>query len=212
MSAIRIAPIVEGHGEVHAARILLDRVWREIVGGEYVEVLQPVRVPKSKLLNRSGGADIPVPDEHELGRAVEYVAYKLLQRECNPMPALILVLFDANGDCPGKLAPQVIRVAQQRAGAYNVACVIAKPEYETWFVAAAESLGSFLTLSDNDISGDPEEQGLRKGWIKQRFAGNKYSETADQPRMTAIMDLQQCRRRSPSFDKLCRELESRLRA
>lgn len=212
MNAIRIAPIVEGHGEVHAARILLDRVWREIVGGEYAEVLQPVRIPKSKLLRRKDGADIPAPDEYELGRAVELAAAKLRQRERNPMPALILVLFDANGDCPGKLAPEVISIAQRRAGACRVACVIAKPEYETWFVAAAESLGDFLALSEDDIPDAPEDGGFRKGWIKQRFAGAKYSETADQPRMTAKMDLQKCRERSPSFDKLCRVLESMLDA
>ena len=33
----------------------------------------------------------------------------------------------------------------------------------------------------------------------------------NQPRMTAAMDLALCRRRSPSFDKLCRELKQRLR-
>jgi predicted ATPase len=44
--------------------------------------------------------------------------------------------------------------------------------------------------------------------IKSRV---KYSETIDQPAMTADMDLSLCRRRSPSFDKLCRELEKRFR-
>jgi hypothetical protein len=37
-----------------------------------------------------------------------------------------------------------------------------------------------------------------------------YAETVDQPRLTAAMDLQMCRERSKSFDKLCRELEKRL--
>lgn len=34
--------------------------------------------------------------------------------------------------------------------------------------------------------------------------------TVDQPAMTSHMDLHLARERSPSFDKLCRELERRL--
>jgi hypothetical protein len=51
--------------------------------------------------------------------------------------------------------------------------------------------------------------GLSKAWIEQRFKGTRYSETQDQPAMTLVMDLNLCRTRSPSFDKLCRELERR---
>ena len=37
--------------------------------------------------------------------------------------------------------------------------------------------------------------------------GAKYSESIDQAKLTAHMDLSLCRTRAPSFDKLCRELE-----
>jgi hypothetical protein len=84
-------------------------------------------------------------------------------------------------------------------------------EYETWFVAAAESLGQYLELSsDEAIPDDPEGARFGKGWIEHRFKGPKYSPTLDQPAMTARMDLEQCRRRSASFDKLCRDLAQRL--
>ena len=46
-------------------------------------------------------------------------------------------------------------------------------------------------------------------WVADRFKGH-YSETVDQPALTAKMDLDLCRERSPSFDKLCRELGSQL--
>jgi hypothetical protein len=92
----------------------------------------------------------------------------------------------------------------------DVICVVANIEYETWFVAAAESLCDFLNESIAvDISNDPETQRQGKGWIERHFSGVKYSETQDQPAMTAKMDLAICRKRSPSFDKLCRELELR---
>jgi hypothetical protein len=57
---------------------------------------------------------------------------------------------------------------------------------------------------------DPEIDDLRKSWVSTRIRRAKYSETADQPRLTAVLDLSQCRANSPSFDKLCRELEARL--
>lgn len=58
---------------------------------------------------------------------------------------------------------------------------------------------------------DPESQRLGKGWIERRFKGVKYSERVDQPKMTAKLDLNMCRDNSPSFDKLCRELEACLK-
>ena len=74
-------------------------------------------------------------------------------------------------------------------------------------MAAAESLGDVITLRDDErVPESPEEQRCGKHWIQQRMTGVKYSETVDQPRFTARMDLNQCRARSPSFDKLCREL------
>jgi hypothetical protein len=71
-------------------------------------------------------------------------------------------------------------------------------------------LTDHLTL-DNDPPADPEQQRCGKGWIEHRFKGPKYSETVDQPRLTAAMDLHLCRQHSPSFDKLCRELEACMR-
>ena len=99
-------------------------------------------------------------------------------------------------------------LARQIRADADVSCVIANIEYETWFVAAAESLDEFLSLEDGSaIPVDPEHARHGKGWIQKRFRGPGYSETADQPRMTQAMDLALCRQRSPSFDKLCRELK-----
>ncbi len=207
MSGLRVVPIVEGHGEVAAVRILLDRIWRELIGGEYVDTLQPVRVPRSKLLRHVEGRRGVRLDEPELGRAVELAARKLAQRQEPPLPSLILVLLDANSDCPKKLVPQIIAVARKNAGKCAVDCVLANPEYETWFVAAAESLETYLDLSDSEIPPDPENAGCRKRWVADRFKGT-YSETADQPALTAAMDLNLCHQRSRSFRKLCEILRS----
>ena len=50
MSRLSIAPIVEGHGEDFAVRLLLQRTWMELLGGEYAEVHRPIRRSRGKLL------------------------------------------------------------------------------------------------------------------------------------------------------------------
>jgi hypothetical protein len=207
---LRIAPIVEGHGEVEAIRILPERVWRELLGGDYAEILQPVRRPRSKLLRWNPDRSASAADENEIARAVKLAVAKLQAQSSRNMPALILLLLDADRDCPKELSPELTSILRREAGCCSSAVVLAKIEYETWFVAAAQSLANHLELRD-ELPTDPEQQQHGKGWIEQRFKGTKYSETVDQPRLTAAMDLAVCRQHSPSFDKLCRELEASLR-
>ena len=200
MSRLTVAPIVEGHGEFASIRILLQRVWYDIVQGEFIEVLQPIRQPKGKLVKK----------DETLKKAVNLAVGKLNNSGFPDVRELILVLVDANGDPPCELGPQLLQEAQRHRADKDIACVIANVEYETWFVASAESLSEFLKLpSGDDIPRDPEANRQGKGWIKRHFKHHRYSETVDQPTLTAKMDLLTARQRSPSFDKLCRELEKR---
>ena len=124
---------------------------------------------------------------------------------------MVLVLVDAEDDLACALGPDLLKRARICRPDADVACIIANRCYETWFVAAASSLSKYLDLTNDAVLPEsPELTGQRKGWIAQRIRGTKYSETADMPRLTAAMDLNLCRSRSPSFDKLCRELEARL--
>lgn len=205
MIRLRVAPIVEGHGEVASVPILLRRIGNEILRVEYLDVLQPVRVSRSSIVPREAAAPGALEDPvKELRRAVELAARKIAARSDPATPALVLILLDAEQDCPAKLGPYLRDAVPQP----NVACVLAKVEYETWFVAAAESLTEFLDRGEGPVPAEPEEQGCGKSWIQRRFRRPAYSPTVDQPRMTSAMDLLQCRARSPSFDKLCRELET----
>lgn len=199
MSRLRIAPIVEGHGEDNAIRILLQRVWAELLGGEYVEVIKPIRGKRTKLVQSS-----------ELARAIDLAVLKLRSSSSGD-PAVVLILVDAESDLPCILGPHMLSIARGHRSDVDISCVIANVEYETWFVAAAESLGDYLDLAaDHAVPDFPETSRQGKAWIQRRFKGVKYSETVDQPAMTSRMDLSLARTRSPSFDKLCRELEARL--
>jgi hypothetical protein len=200
VSRITIAPIVEGFGEEACLRDLLWRTWTEIVGGEHAEILHPIRRSRGKFLKES---------EHDVERAVQLAAYKLQDAG----GGLILILVDAEDDCAklGPLGPLLLQRARQVRADIDIACVIANVMYETWFVASAESLHDDLDIANQDIPPDPEAARAGKGWIKQHMKNGRYSETADQPSLTTKMDLHLCRQRSRSFDKLCRELESRHR-
>ena len=135
MSLLRIAPIVEGHGDVQAVRVLLDRIWHEILSGEHIEILKPIRQPRSKL----------VQEEH-LKRAVDLAARKLLNEVRPGYRAMVLVLLDADDGAVCTLAPQLLHWATESRPDADAACVLANKEYETWFVAAAGSLTEILGL------------------------------------------------------------------
>lgn len=202
MSRLLIAPIVEGHGECESIRELLRRVWCELCGGEHVEVLRPIRQKRNRLAKDKDGV---------LSRAVQLAARKLRdERQYADWPSLVLVLLDADDDLPCLLGPALLSTARAAQSDIDISVVIANVEYETWFVAAAESLGEMIRLRENEmVPENPEKLRCGKGWVKQRAIGLGYSETLHQPRLTAKFDLALCRRRSPSFDKLCRELERR---
>ena len=199
MSRLRVVPIVEGQGEDKSVRALLERVWYELLGGEYIEVLKALRGKRLKLVN-----------EQELERALDLAVSKLRIKHSDD-PTMVLILLDADSDLPCILGPQLLAHARDLRSDADIACVIANVEYETWFVAAAESLAAFMDLARGPaVPEDPERTHQRKKWVQDRFRGIRYKPAADQPRMTQAMDLALCRQRSPSFDKLCRELEARL--
>ncbi|HPD31793.1 MAG TPA: DUF4276 family protein [Phycisphaerae bacterium] len=204
MSRLRVAPIVEGYGEFQAIRPLFMRLWTEQLGGEYIDVLQPIRRPRSQLGTQEG-----------LSRAISLAVLKLTTGQPSPDPCLILVLLDRDPDPkpPCELGPKLLESGLAARPDFDITYVLANIEYETWFVAAAESLRDYIEMPpDEPVPSSPEDARHGKSWIQRHFKGIKYSETVDQPAMTSKMDLALCRRRSPSFDKLCRELEKRLKS
>ena len=126
---------------------------------------------------------------------------------------VLLLLLDAEEDCPAKLAPRLLERARAARCDADVACVLAKRELENWFKAAAASLAGVGGLpNDLSVPANPEEGGGDTWLTKQMQSqnrGRKYTKPADAVELAKRMDLQQCRDHSPSFDKLCRELEAR---
>lgn len=192
---MKVACIVEGDGEVAALPILLRRLaeWRS--PEMHPEVLTPIRVHRNRFLNRDD----------------EFRRHLLLAAGKCGEGGWILVLLDADDDCPATLGLQILERARAHVPHRPVSVVLANREFEAWFIAAAPSLhGKRGFAFDPNDATEPEVPRDAKGWIKVRMASRSYGETTDQPAFTAHMDLQQAHARSRSFRKLCSEWDQRL--
>jgi len=178
--------LVEGHGESYAAPILVRRV-AEALGVACV-VRSVLRQPRSTIIKPG-----------ELERAVTLLGNKVGDG------GAVLVLIDADDDPECTLGPALLGRAMTARPDRRVGVVLAVREYEAWFLAAAESLRGRRGLpADLEPPLTPEAFRDAKGWLGDRMLRG-YSPTADQPALTDLFDLEQARR-SPSFDKLVREL------
>ncbi|MCS6951856.1 MAG: DUF4276 family protein [Bryobacterales bacterium] len=186
---VTIAAIVEGHGEVTALPALLHRVARVVAPRVRLDVPPPIRIPRQKLIRR----------ENELERAVELAGRIVGGR------GGILVLLDADDDCPAQLGPALLERAQRVRGDTPIAVVVAKREFEAWFLAAADSLRERgLLKSDAPQPTDPESVRGAKEWLGRHLIGECYSEAVDQLRLAREFDVDAARR-CDSFDKFWRE-------
>ena len=182
-----IHPIVEGQGEEAAVPLLLRRL-RDVAQVWEVQVGRPIRQHRSQLVKKD-----------TLQRAVRLA---LVREDCTG----ILILFDADDDCPAELAPTLEAWAREAAGGKPCAVVMANREYEAWFLASVEALrGRCGLLPDAASHPKPEEPRDAKGELERRMrAGASYSPSVDQVTLTAHLDLQWVYRRCRSFQKLVR--------
>lgn len=191
MRLARIAPLVEGDGEVTALPVLLRRIIYSIDPMIRPAVCRGFRHP-SGTLRRAGG----------LERAIQAVA------EVHPAHP-ILVLIDSDDDCPKEFAIELVSRAKLARPDLFVSIVLAHREYESWFLATADSLAGLRNLRpDLAAPAEPEEIRDAKGWLsKQMPRSMRYSPTQDQAALSAEFDLELARRRSRSFRKLWKETE-----
>jgi hypothetical protein len=188
---VTIAAIVEGHGEVEALPVLLRRIVADIAPGMYISVPRPYRAGRHALV-RPGGLEDVVRTQGDRVASTGGV----------------LVLIDADDDCPAKLAPQLLDRALAARPDRRIALVLANREYEAWFLAAAHSLAGQRGFPDMlEPPTDPESVRGAKEWLSGNRPGRPYKETADQTALTQRFDMKAAREQSPSFDKLWRDVK-----
>lgn len=189
---MKVAPIVEGHGEVSAFPILLRRLqqWRR--PDEYLDVSHPVRVRRDRFLNK---------DE-------DFRKHLMLASAKCGDDGWVLILLDSDDDCPSELGMKILARAQALMPGTRISVVLANREYEAWFIAASESLNGKrgFVCRAGEVA-EAERPRNAKGWMAERIAGGGYSETVDQPAFSALFDLEQAFIGSRSFRKLCSEFD-----
>lgn len=174
--------IVEGHAEEASIPVLLRRLG--------VHAAQPFRVHRDKVVKPG-----------ELERAIKQAL------RSRPDPSALLVLLDADDDCPARLGPELLARART-ATDRPVSVVFAVRELEAWFLGGIESLRGMRGIApDAAWPHDPEEPRGAKGRIEALMGGRGYGDRADQPALMAKLDIAAARRRCPSLDKLLRDLE-----
>ena len=179
---------------MEAVPVLIRRIASELAPLSPPTVLKPIRVRRQRILK-----------EGELERYVRLAAIRVEDG------GRILILLDANGDCPAEVAPAILERARAAGSGRRIEAVLAKYEYEAWFLAAAESIAGKRGIAP-EASAPPEPESVRgaKEWLDYRMQGS-YRPTADQAALTARFDLASARHRSASFDKMWRAMAALLR-
>lgn len=186
-----VVPIVEGHGEVAAFPELLRRMIAWISPQHFINVAAPIRTHRNRFLN----------DQEELRKLVQLAWYK-----ASP-DGWVLVLLDADDDCPVELSANVSRLAVGAMPQDRLSVVIANREYEAWYIAASSSLQGHrgFHLKPEMSQEDPDRPRDAKGWMARQMPFG-YHEVTDQPAFSAVMDLELAWNGSRSFRRLCAEL------
>ena len=199
-STVSIIPIVEGHGEVEAVPVLVRRIGYALDPPVLPEVIRPIRVSRPKLLRAN-----------ELERTVHLAARRVGSE------GRILIIIDADDDCPANFGPELLKRAQKARPDVQVSVVLAKSEFESWFIAGASGLagqrGLSQTLSPLE---NPESKRDAKSWLNAHMTNETYKETSHQAAFAACFDMAEARQRgaphfSDSFDKFWRECQKLLR-
>ncbi len=184
-----IVPIVEGHGELEAFPVLLRRLATWIAPNKYIDIAPPIRTGRDKFLNNS----------NEFSKML-----KLAQLKART-DGRVMLLLDADDDCPYLLTTRILAMANQSVPHLNLSVVIANREYEAWFIAASNSINRTreFTLTQQ-IPVDPDAPRDAKGWLGRQM-NSGYNPILDQPAFSARFDLNEAWANSRSFRRLCDE-------
>ncbi len=179
-----IVPIVEGSAEIESVPVLMRRL-RDQWGKYHLEIEKAVRVRRYQVIKKG-----------ELERRVRLAMTR-------PNCRAVVVLLDADDDCPKDLALELLERAKQVAQDTLVSVVLPKSELESWFVGSIESLHGVCGISTNACSPDnPEAIRDAKGFLTKVMESNRhYTGVADQPALAAKFDLVKALESCRSFRK-----------
>lgn len=198
----KIVPIVEGPGDVAAFPALCYKLLHELKRFD-IQIDTP--------LDAKGRSNLTKPKGIE--RFIE-LAWK------RPGCDAVVVLIDLDENpCAVDLARQLSqRIQAIGTPRCTVAIVVARREYEAWFLGSLPTIvgqkvrENFVLPPDLSFEGDVEEVRDVKKWFTSHIPLVKglpkvaYNETSDQITLTRLIDPTLVRKRSRSFRRLCSAL------
>ncbi len=194
MKFVEIGFIVEGDGELAALPILVRRILHNIDETVFmIDKWEPIIVARNTIVK-------PGVLERYVGIAADKIERK----------GGILILMDADDDCPAQLGPRLLERAKGAGGDIPIAVVLAMREYEAWFLASATTLRGKCGISTECIiPQNLEAKRDAKGFLTDNMPkGQAYSATKHQTLFTREIDIELARKNSPSFNKLYRDLQT----
>ena len=186
---MNILPIVEGQSEVESVPLLIRRLLG-VMQNYSIEVCKPFRVKRNQIVK---SARLEAAIQVALGD--------------RPNVCSILVLLDADDDCPMELGHELLE-RSKKATNLPVSVVIAKREMECWFLGAKESLRGYRGIrNDAESPQNPEDVDGKGGLKRNLIAGSKYIEVDDQPAFANKFDIEQAAQTCPSLARFVREVK-----
>jgi hypothetical protein len=183
-----ILPIIEGQSEAESVPILLRRI-RDKMQAFNIRISRPWRVKRYRVVKQG-----------ELERAITQGI-----RDRSNIGA-ILLLLDAEDDCPATLAPELLERCRLTTH-LPVAVVLANIEMEGWFLGGKESLRGLCGIKPDAVAPpNPESiRGAKERLSKNMEHGRRYLEVDDQPTLAAYLDFELTRSHCRSFEKFLTE-------
>jgi hypothetical protein len=185
----RLVCVVEGKGDVEAVPALCSRILHHLGAHDrWIVDKQAIRSPRSKLVDEGVRSPARPCKRSEVERFLALATAR--------GPDAVLVVCDADDDCPGVWAASMPTQTQTRR---PVAAVMAVREYEAWLLWSLDD----ATLDGARIA-DPERVRDAKGALSR--VDPDYQPRVHQLLRTRQLDIPRVLKRSRSFNKLVREL------
>ena len=131
-----------------------------------------------------------------------------------PDCAAVLIVVDADDDCPVELAARLAERCSRIGGRFPVQIVCACRSYEAWLLASLETIRGRRGIPDAaTLPADAENIPDPKRWLTEQMPpGQVYKPTTHQPSLSGAIDPCLAHRRSRSFRRLCHALEQLVEA
>ena len=120
----------------------------------------------------------------------------------------VVILIDADDDCPAELGPSLLSRSKEVLGVIPVSVVCAKFEFESWFLGSQKSLRGVRGLKAH-VEDVVYAESVRnaKGFLSRNMIDHRtYLPVDDQPALASEFDIEVARRNCPSLDKFIRDI------